>query len=100
MKLRLEAVFDKVGFCLQYFTELREMASFERLNCHHAGDHQPTGDCRECTDSYFPSNRPRHPDQPRSFNLYPNDLTDTMASSRSGSFCLSRRTCTSTVLVV
>lgn len=100
MKQGLEPVFNEFGFRFQHLAQLSEVLPFERLNSRRAGDQETTGHRQERSEREFPSDRQRHPDPSGSLSLYPSDFTDTMASSRSGSFCLSRRICTSTVLVV
>ena len=75
---------------------LSSVCSTERMT----RDRQADEDGGEGAQGDFPPDAEVHAGTSDSRSLYPSDLIEMMASSSSGSFCLSRRTWTSTVRVV
>src|SRR5262245_22407780 len=93
---RAQLISQVLGSDLQSLARLGNLLLFERLSGEQAGDHESAGQHDQRGERHLPSDGESHAVRSASFNLYPNDLTEVMASFRSGIFCFRRRICTST----
>ena len=85
---------------IQRLGDAVEFGAFHRANDQPACGDEADDDGRERAQGDFPPDAEIHAGMSASRSLYPRDLTEMMASFKNGSFCLSRRTWTSTVRVV
>ena len=85
---------------LQHLSHPAEFGLFHRADHQPARDDKAGEDGGEGAQGDFPPDAEVHAGKSDSRSLYPSDLIEMMASFNSGSFCLSRRTWTSTVRVV